>query len=150
VSSEATIYVKPKADASGLYAMTPKYIPPQKRINRETNSSLPRKEIVIVVNLSNVPENLPTGIKSILEARKFKSKSDKKIHKNLPARSKKVNSVAKPPRNLNKRNRVDSSLNDKRTGFISKSVFVCKTCNECLVFGNHDECVVKSVNAKNP
>ncbi|GJR05160.1 hypothetical protein Tco_0528144, partial [Tanacetum coccineum] len=149
VSSGATILVKPKAVASGLYAMTPKYVPPQKRINRETNSSLPRKETVTVVDLSNVPVNLPTGIKSVPDASKSKSKSDKKIHKNLPARSKKVKRVAKPPRNLNK-NRVDSSLNDKRTGFISKSVSVCKTCNECLVFGNHDECVVKSVNAKKP
>ncbi|GJX36927.1 hypothetical protein Tco_0248484 [Tanacetum coccineum] len=131
VSSGATILVKPKAVASGLYAMTPK------------------KETVTVVDLSNVPVNLPTGIKSVPDASKSKSKSDKKIHKNLPARSKKVKRVAKPPRNLNK-NRVDSSLNDKRTGFISKSVSVCKTCNECLVFGNHDECVVKSVNAKKP
>ncbi|GJV22038.1 hypothetical protein Tco_1371058, partial [Tanacetum coccineum] len=124
VSSGATILVK--AVASSLYAMTPKYVPPHKRINRETNSSLPRKETVTVVDLSNVPVNLPTGIKSILDASKSKSKSDKNIHKNLPARSKKVKRVAKPPRNLNK-NHVDSSLNDKRTGFISKSVSVCKT-----------------------
>nr|GEV56505.1 ribonuclease H-like domain-containing protein [Tanacetum cinerariifolium] len=132
VSSGATIPVKPKAVAAGLYAMTLKYVPPQKRINRETNSSLPRKETVTVVNLSNVLVNLPTGIKYI------------------PARSKKVKRVAKPLRNVNKKNRVDSSLSDKRTGFISKFVSVCKTCNECLVFGNHDECVVKSVNEKNP
>nr|GEW11989.1 hypothetical protein [Tanacetum cinerariifolium] len=38
VSSGATIHVKPKVVASGLYAMIPKYVPPQKRINRETNS----------------------------------------------------------------------------------------------------------------
>ncbi|GJU47130.1 hypothetical protein Tco_1204396 [Tanacetum coccineum] len=126
VSIGATILVKPKAVASGLYVMIPKYVPPQKRINRETNSSLPRKETVTVVYLSNVPINLPTGIKSVPDASKSKSKSDKKIHKNLPARSKKVKRVAKPPRNLNK-NRVDSSLNDKRTGFILKSVSVCKT-----------------------
>nr|GEX26611.1 zinc finger, CCHC-type [Tanacetum cinerariifolium] len=129
-SSGATIPVKPKAVASGLYVMTLKYVLPQKRINRETSSSLPRKETVTVVNLSNVLVNLPTGIKYV------------------PARSKKVKRVAKPPRNLNKKNRVDSSLNDKRTGFISKFVSVCK--NECLVFGNHDECVVKSVNEKYP
>nr|GEW94369.1 hypothetical protein [Tanacetum cinerariifolium] len=150
VSSGATIHVKPKAVASGLYAMTPKYVPPLKRINKETNSSLPRKEIVTVVDLSNVLVNLPTGIKSVPDASKSKSKSDKKIHKNFPARSKKVKRVAKPLRNLNKKNRVDSSLNDKCTGFISKSVSVCKTCNECLVFGNHDECVVKSMNEKKP
>ncbi|GJS21182.1 hypothetical protein Tco_0449814 [Tanacetum coccineum] len=61
LSSGATILVKPKAVASGLYDMTSKYVPPQKRINRETNSSLPRKETVTVVDLSNVPVNLPTG-----------------------------------------------------------------------------------------
>ncbi|GJU25037.1 retrovirus-related pol polyprotein from transposon TNT 1-94 [Tanacetum coccineum] len=124
VSSGATILVKPKAVASGLYAMTPKYVPPQKRINRETNSSLPRKETVTVVDLSNVPVNLPTGIKSVPDASKSKSKSDKKIHKNFPARSKKVKRVAKPPRNLNK-NHVDFSLNDKlwkATGKVFASV----------------------------
>nr|GFB32713.1 hypothetical protein [Tanacetum cinerariifolium] len=133
VSSGATIPVKPKAVASGLYTMTPKYVPPQKRINGKTNSSLPRKEIVNVIDLSNVPVNLPTEIKLVPDASKSKSKSDKKIHKNLPARSKKVKRVANPPRNLNKKNR-DSSLNDKRTGFISMYASVCKTCNECLVF----------------
>nr|GEU43881.1 hypothetical protein [Tanacetum cinerariifolium] len=150
VSSRETIPVKPKAIASGLYATTPKYVPPQNTINRETNSSLPGKVTVTVVNLSNVPVNLPTGIKYVPYANKFKSKSDKKIHKNLPARSKNVNRVVKPPRNLNKKNHVDSSLNDKRTGFISKSISVCKTCNECLVFDNHDDCVFKYVNAKKP
>nr|GEU51529.1 hypothetical protein [Tanacetum cinerariifolium] len=148
VRSGATIPVKPKAVASGLYAMTPKYVPPQKRINKETNSSLPRKETVTVKNLSNVPVNLPTGIKSVPYASKSKSKSDKKIHKNFLTRCKNVKRVAKPPRNLNKKSYVYSSLNDKRTSFISKSVSVCKTCNECLVYGNHNECVVKSVNEK--
>nr|GEU40709.1 hypothetical protein [Tanacetum cinerariifolium] len=150
VSSGATIHVKPKAVASGLYAMTPKNVPPQKRINRETNSSLPRKETVIVIDLSNVPVNLPTRIKYVPDASKSKSKSDKKIHKNFLARSKNVKRFSNPHRNLNKKNRVDSSLNDKHTGFLSKSISVCKTCNECLVFGNHDDCVVKSVNAKKP
>ncbi|GJS68150.1 retrovirus-related pol polyprotein from transposon TNT 1-94 [Tanacetum coccineum] len=61
------------------------YVPSQKRINMETNSSLPRKEIVTVVDLSNVPVNLPIGIKSVPDVSKSMSKSDKKIHKNLPA-----------------------------------------------------------------
>nr|GEU87547.1 hypothetical protein [Tanacetum cinerariifolium] len=122
VCNRATVPVKPKAIASVLYAMTPKYIPPQKRTNRETNSSLPRKETVNVIHLSNVLVNLPTRIKFVPYAGKSKSKSDKKIHKNLPAISKKVKRVAKPPRNLNKKNRVGSSLNDKLTGFISKVI----------------------------
>nr|GEV48027.1 hypothetical protein [Tanacetum cinerariifolium] len=69
--------------------------------------------------------------------------------KNLPARSENVKRVDNPLRNLNKRNRVNSSLKVKRTGFILKSVYVCKTCNECLVFGNHDKCGVKNLNYGN-
>nr|GEW00322.1 putative reverse transcriptase domain-containing protein [Tanacetum cinerariifolium] len=126
VSSGSAVPEKPIVLAPGLYAMTPKYAPPQKRNNKEVNAPSPRKEKVSLVKQPNV---------------------------NLPARSENVKRVENPFRNLNKRNRVDSSLSDKRTGFILKSVSVCKTCNECLVFGNHDKCGVKYlnyVNAKNP
>ncbi|GKD12563.1 hypothetical protein Tco_1196970 [Tanacetum coccineum] len=71
----------------------------------------------------------------------------------MPARSENVKRVDNPLRNLHKRNHVDSSLSVKRTGFISKFVSVCNICNECLVFGNHNKCGVKTlnyVNAKNP
>ncbi|GJS52719.1 hypothetical protein Tco_0626081 [Tanacetum coccineum] len=66
-------------------------------------------------------------IKSITEASKSKSKCETKTHRNLPARRENVKRVEKPPRNLNKKNRVDSSLSDKRTGFISKSISVYKS-----------------------
>ncbi|GKC45348.1 putative ribonuclease H-like domain-containing protein [Tanacetum coccineum] len=96
---------------------------------------------------------MSTGIKYVTKASKSKSKYETKTHRNLPARSENVKRVDNPLRNLNKRNHVDSSLSIKRTRFISKSISVCKTCNECLVFGNHNKCGVKnlnSVNAKNP
>ncbi|GJQ99049.1 hypothetical protein Tco_0522034 [Tanacetum coccineum] len=153
VRSRAAVPEKPKVLASGLYAMTPKYIPPQKRNNRESNTPLPRKETVSLVKKTNVCVNLSTGIKSVTEASKSKSKCETKTHRNLPARSENVKRVDNPLRNFNKRNHVDSSLSVKRTGFTSKFVSVCKTCNECLVFGNHKKCGVKnlnSVNAKNP
>ncbi|GJT78581.1 hypothetical protein Tco_1045306 [Tanacetum coccineum] len=149
----AAVPEKPKVFDPGLYAMTPKYVPPQKRNHNEANTSLPRKETLSLVKQTNVCVNLSTGIKSVTEASKSKSKCETKTHRNLPARSENVKRVDNPLRNLNKRNRVDSSLSVKRTGFISKSVSVCKTCNECLVFGNHNKCGVKnlnSVNAKNP
>ncbi|GJY19473.1 hypothetical protein Tco_0390964 [Tanacetum coccineum] len=97
--------------------------------------------------------NIKEGIKSVTNASKSKYKCETKTHWNFPARSENVKRVDNPLRNLNKRNRVDSSLSVKRTGFILKSVSVCKTCNECLVFGNHNKCGVKnlnSMNAKNP
>ncbi|GJW75188.1 hypothetical protein Tco_0134558 [Tanacetum coccineum] len=153
VSSRAAVPEKPKVLAPGLYAMTPKYIPPQKRNNREANTPLPRKETVSLVKKTNVCVNLSTGIKSVTEASKSKSKCETKTHRNFPARSENVKRVDNPLRSLNKRNRVDSSLSVKRTGFNSKSVSVCNICNECLVFGNHNKCGVKnlnSVNAKTP
>ncbi|GJS68148.1 retrovirus-related pol polyprotein from transposon TNT 1-94 [Tanacetum coccineum] len=64
----------------------PQQLPSQEKINRKPIPSLPRKEIVTVVDLSNVPVNLPIGIKSVPDVSKSMSKSDKKIHKNLPAR----------------------------------------------------------------
>ncbi|GJS69610.1 hypothetical protein Tco_0702451 [Tanacetum coccineum] len=151
-SSRATVPERPKVLAPELYAMTPKYIPPQKRNNWEANTPLPRKETISLVKKTNVCVNLSTGIKFVTEASKSKSKCETKTHRNLPARSENVKRVDNPLRNLNKRNHVDSSLSVKRTGFTSKFVSVCKTCNECLVFGNHKKCGVKnlnSVNAKN-
>ncbi|GJV94086.1 hypothetical protein Tco_1541899 [Tanacetum coccineum] len=129
VSSKAVIPEKPKVVAPGL------------------------KETISLVKKINVCVNLSTGIKSVTEASKSKSKCETKTHKNLPARSENVKRVDNPLRSLNKRNRVDSSLSVKRTGFILKFVSVCNICNECLVFGNHNKCGVKnlnSVNAKNP
>ncbi|GKC20345.1 hypothetical protein Tco_1022495 [Tanacetum coccineum] len=87
VSSRAVVPEKPKVLAPGLYAMTPKYIPPQKRNNREANTPLPRKETVSLVKKSNVCVNLYTGIKSVTEASKSKSKCEMKTHRNLPTRS---------------------------------------------------------------
>ncbi|GJU97248.1 hypothetical protein Tco_1326519, partial [Tanacetum coccineum] len=46
VSSRAIVPEKPKVLAPGLYAMTPKYIPPQKRNNREANTPLPKEREV--------------------------------------------------------------------------------------------------------
>ncbi|GJU08471.1 hypothetical protein Tco_1124901 [Tanacetum coccineum] len=46
VSSRASVPEKPKVLAPGLYAMTPKYIPPQKINNREANTPLPNEREV--------------------------------------------------------------------------------------------------------
>ncbi|GJZ54318.1 hypothetical protein Tco_0609203, partial [Tanacetum coccineum] len=46
VSSSAVVHEKAKVLAPGLYAMTPKYIPPQKRNNREANTPLPKEREV--------------------------------------------------------------------------------------------------------
>nr|GEZ25430.1 reverse transcriptase domain-containing protein [Tanacetum cinerariifolium] len=69
----------------------------------------------------------------------------------LPTKNKSARKVEDHPRNLNKRNNVNSSLNDKRFGSI-KNV-VCGACNKYLVSFTHDKCYVRSVNtmhAKKP
>nr|GEZ39333.1 hypothetical protein [Tanacetum cinerariifolium] len=60
VSNGASVPEKPKVLAPGLYGMTPKYVPPHKRNNREANTPLPRKETVFLVKKTNVCVNLST------------------------------------------------------------------------------------------
>ncbi|GJW98030.1 retrovirus-related pol polyprotein from transposon TNT 1-94 [Tanacetum coccineum] len=113
---------------------------------RDENVSIKERFQEIVLSLGqeegirSTSEKNQQGIKSVPDASKSKSKSDKKIHKNFPARSKKVKRVAKPPRNLNK-NRVDSSLNDKRcsrhmTGDRSKLINYVEKFIGTVRFGN--------------
>ncbi|GJS14850.1 hypothetical protein Tco_0409322 [Tanacetum coccineum] len=73
------------------------------------------------------------------------SKSDTRNHSTLPAKSEKARRVEDHHRNLNKKNNVDSRFNVKRTGFVSNSNNVCNVCNECLIFVNHDKCVVRTL-----
>nr|GEV35817.1 RNA-directed DNA polymerase, eukaryota [Tanacetum cinerariifolium] len=137
--SGAVIPEKPKVLAPGLYAMMPKYVPPQKRNNKEVNTPLPRKETVSLVKKTHVSVNLSTGIKSVTKAIKSKSKCEMKTHRNLLARSENMKRVENPLRNFNKRNRVDSSLSVKRAGFISNSVSVFKTSSlesYCKIFAS--------------
>nr|GEU75790.1 hypothetical protein [Tanacetum cinerariifolium] len=51
--------------------------------------------------------------------------------------------------NLQKSNRVDSSISSKRTVINSNSDYVCQTCNKCFILANHDMCVIKYLNFMN-
>ncbi|GJU34901.1 retrovirus-related pol polyprotein from transposon TNT 1-94 [Tanacetum coccineum] len=163
ISSGSIACEKPKVLAPGMYAISPKYIPPQRRVNRAVPTPLPKKQQVtfkkpprpsnrptqkIVVQQNkkpNVPVNLSTGVKPATGASKPMSKSDTRNHSTLPAKSEKARRVEDHHRNLNKKNHVDSRLNVKRTGFVSNSNNVCNVCNECLIFVNHDKCVVRTL-----
>ncbi|GJU77847.1 hypothetical protein Tco_1274917 [Tanacetum coccineum] len=46
-------------------------------------------------------------------------------------------------------NRVDSSISSKRVVINLNSESVCKMCNKCLIFVNHDMCALKSLNSVN-
>ncbi|GKC92447.1 hypothetical protein Tco_1157889 [Tanacetum coccineum] len=91
------------------------------------------------------------GVKPISGASKPMPKSIPRNHSALPARHKNARSIEEHPRNLNKKNRVDSHLNVKRLLYVSNSNAICDACHECLVSVNHDNCLVMcddSVNVK--
>nr|GEW69818.1 retrovirus-related Pol polyprotein from transposon TNT 1-94 [Tanacetum cinerariifolium] len=65
----------------------------------------------------------------------------------LPTKNESTGRVEDHPRNLNKRNNVNSSLNDKCFGSVKNAV--CGACNKCLVSFTHDKCYVRFVNTMN-
>ncbi|GJW91610.1 retrovirus-related pol polyprotein from transposon TNT 1-94 [Tanacetum coccineum] len=103
---------------------------------------------------TNVPVIPSIGVISFTEASRSKPRRNTKNTRILPAKSDNKKKVEDHLRynklNLKQKNRVDSSISSKHTIINSNSNFVCKTCNKCLIYANHDKCVVKyltSVNA---
>ncbi|GJS66634.1 hypothetical protein Tco_0681198 [Tanacetum coccineum] len=102
----------------GMYAINPKYIPPQRRVNRAVPTPLPKnqqitfkkpprpsnrptqKTVVQQNKKPNVPVNLSTGVKPATGASKPMSKSDTWNHSTLPAKSDKARRVEDHHRNL--------------------------------------------------
>ncbi|GKE39079.1 retrovirus-related pol polyprotein from transposon TNT 1-94 [Tanacetum coccineum] len=168
ISSGPIASEKPKVLAPGMYAISPKYIPPQRRVNRAIPTPFPKKhqvtfkkpprpsnrptqKTVVQQNKKpSVPVNLSTRVKPATGASKPMSKSDTRNHSTLPAKSKKARRVEDHYRSLNKKNHVDSRLNVKSTGFVSNSNNVCNVCNECLIFVNHDKGVVRTLKSVKP
>nr|GEU95471.1 hypothetical protein [Tanacetum cinerariifolium] len=159
----------PKVIAPGMYAISHKYIVPQRRTNRETPIPFPKKKQVTfqetpkpsprftkkplapLLKKPNVNVPLSTGIKSATGASKPASKSNAWIYRKLPAKSAKGEKLEEHIRNLNKNNRVDSHV--KCSVSVKKLNAVCGACHECLISSNHDNCLVysmKSVNCKQP
>ncbi|GKE10303.1 hypothetical protein Tco_1413854 [Tanacetum coccineum] len=99
------------------------------------------------VHKTNVLVIPSTGVNSSTEASGSKTRSNIKNNRILPAKSDNKKKVEDHPRNnkliLKQKNRVDSSISSKRTIINSNSNSVCKTCNKCLIYANHDKCVVK-------
>ncbi|GJZ85327.1 retrovirus-related pol polyprotein from transposon TNT 1-94 [Tanacetum coccineum] len=73
-------------------------------------------------------------------------KSNTKKNRISPAKCVNKKKVEEHPRtnksNLRTMNHVDSSSSSKRTIINSNLDSVCQTCNKCLIFVNHDVCVV--------
>ncbi|GJV03639.1 copia protein [Tanacetum coccineum] len=72
--------------------------------------------------------------------------SNTKKNRISPAKGVNKKKVEEHPRtnksNLRTTNRVDSSSSSKRIVINSTTDSVCQTCNKCLIYANHDVCVV--------
>nr|GFB14448.1 hypothetical protein [Tanacetum cinerariifolium] len=168
-TSGTTKPANPKVIAPRMYAISPKYIVPQRRTNRETPFLLPKKKQVTfqetpkpsprftkkpvapLLKKPNVNVPLSIGIKSATGASKPASKSNAWIYRKLLAKSAKGEKVEEHIRNLNKNNRVNSHV--KRSVSAKNLNAVCGACHECLISSNHGNCLVyfvKSVNHKQP
>nr|GEW16881.1 putative ribonuclease H-like domain-containing protein [Tanacetum cinerariifolium] len=94
------------------------------------------------------PKVLTLGVKCATSASESKPKSNTKKDKTLPAKSS-MKKVEDHPRNNNssvkQKNQVDSSISYKRTVNNLNSDSVCKSCNKCLMYFNHDKCGLKSL-----
>ncbi|GJT68164.1 retrovirus-related pol polyprotein from transposon TNT 1-94 [Tanacetum coccineum] len=142
----------------------PKDFGPRNKQNASTNS-LRKKGVTFVephetsthntppqvehqkINSTNVPGIPSTGVKGASAASRSKPRSNTKKDRTLPAKSalKQVEAHSRMNKSNEKhKNRVDSSISYKRTVINSNSNTSCKTCNKCLIFVNHDQCVVRS------
>ncbi|GJS40864.1 hypothetical protein Tco_0565907 [Tanacetum coccineum] len=98
-------------------------------------------------NLLITNENLVTEVKGASAASRSKPRSNTKKDRTLPAKSalKQVEAHSRMNKsNEKQKNHVDSSISYKRTVINSNSNTSCKTCNKCLIYVNHDQCVVRS------
>ncbi|GKE70134.1 hypothetical protein Tco_1528206, partial [Tanacetum coccineum] len=175
VSSRAAVPEKPKVLAPGLYAMTPKYVPPQKRNNREANTPFPKEREVasskphhmISPGSSRYSSNDMVHNHYLEEAKKQTHEIGRNSKTSVipSARSQSTANGSKPkPRTNNQKSRnwptsktsyvttktvpIAEHSRNSRNFFDSKH-FVCSTCQKCVINANHDHCVTKFLNEVN-
>nr|GEY70237.1 hypothetical protein [Tanacetum cinerariifolium] len=158
---------KPKVLAPGMYAISSKYItplgrgdwaPPTPKKKHVMFQEPPRDSTTHVKQPAvnnhkqpNVNVIVSTGLTPAAEVSKPQFTRENQKSRVLPTKNESARRVEDHPRNFNKRNNVNSSLNDKRFGSVKNAV--CDACNKCLVSFTHDKCYVHSVNtmhAKKP
>ncbi|GJZ85600.1 retrovirus-related pol polyprotein from transposon TNT 1-94 [Tanacetum coccineum] len=145
---------------------------PNTRDNKHASTSLPKKKQVTfeeqcAMSKSNIHKPVEQlncqktnvyvppsiGVNSCTDASRSQPKSNTKKNRNLPAKSVNMKKVEKHPRtiksSLKTTNRVDSSISSKHTVINSNSRSVCQTCNKCLIYANHDMCVVTYLHSVN-
>ncbi|GJT08775.1 retrovirus-related pol polyprotein from transposon TNT 1-94 [Tanacetum coccineum] len=113
----------------------------------ETSNNNTHKHVEkLNIQKTNVLVIPPTGVNSCTDASGSKPRSNTKKNRISPAKSVNKKKVEEHPRtkkySLKNTNRVDSSISSKRIIINSNSHSVCKTCNKCLIYANHDMCVI--------
>ncbi|GKB96248.1 retrovirus-related pol polyprotein from transposon TNT 1-94 [Tanacetum coccineum] len=118
-----------------------------------SNSTIHKHVEKINTPKTNVPVPPSTGVNSCTNASGSQPKSILKKNRIQPAKSDIMKKVKEHPRTIKSSvkttNRVDSSICSKRIVINSNSHSVCKTCNKCLIFANHDMCVVTYLHSVN-
>nr|GEY02476.1 hypothetical protein [Tanacetum cinerariifolium] len=152
---------KPKVLAPWMYAISSKrgdWAPPTPRNKHVTfqeplrvSTTHTKQPDVNNHKQPNVNVIVSTGLTPAAEVSKPQFMRENQKSRVLPTKNESARRVEDHPRNLNKTNNVNSSLNDKRFGSANNTV--CDACNKCLVSFTHDNCYVCSVNtmhAKKP
>ncbi|GJW56412.1 retrovirus-related pol polyprotein from transposon TNT 1-94, partial [Tanacetum coccineum] len=100
----------------------------------------------LTTQATNVPVPPSTGVNCCTNASGSQPRSNTKKNRISPANGVNKKKVEEHPRtnksNLQTTNPVDSSSSSKHIVINSNSDFVFQTCNKCLIFANHDMCVV--------
>jgi hypothetical protein len=110
----------------------------------QSNTMITSKQLA--TKHTNVPIIDSIGVNGVFKASKSQPRCNTKNDRALPAKSALMKEVEESSRNnkvmVNERNQVDSNICVNNYVINSNSGAICKTCNECLFFGNHDACVV--------
>nr|GEZ42890.1 hypothetical protein [Tanacetum cinerariifolium] len=105
------------------------------------------------VEKTNIPILYSIRVSNATKARRSQPKSNTTHDKTLLANSMPNKNIEdhhrKNKSKLSKKNRVDLSTSVRRAVFNTNSNSLCKTCNECISFVNHDQCVENFLKSSN-
>nr|GEV97946.1 hypothetical protein [Tanacetum cinerariifolium] len=132
VNSVIKDHVKPTVLTPGKYVIDVATIPSRLRNNKDAHLDYLR--------------HLKERVNRCTDASGSQPRRNTKKNRISPAKGVNKMQVEEQPRTnkspLRTTNRVDSSSRSKSTVINSNSNSVCQTCNKCLIFANHDMCVV--------
>nr|GEU62203.1 integrase, catalytic region, zinc finger, CCHC-type, peptidase aspartic, catalytic [Tanacetum cinerariifolium] len=112
----------------------------------KSNNNIHKHVSKLNTQKTNVPVPPSTGVNRCIDASGSKPRSNTKKKRISSAKGVNKMQVKEQPRtnksHLRTSNHVNSSSRPKRTLINSNSDSVFQTCNKCLIFANHDMCVV--------